>query len=84
MPSSADLMVTCSHALAQQVKRFSPAANVVAVWNAVTASPDSPLARQVDDRYVICVAHFVAKKAHEVLLRAFPSSKRSGPTYGSS
>ena len=72
MLSSADLVVACSHALAEQVKRFSPAANVVAVWNAVTASPDSPLSRQVDGRYVICVAHFVAKKAQDVLLRAFP------------
>jgi hypothetical protein len=44
-----DLVVACSHALAEEVKRLSPAANVVAVWNAVTASPDSPLARQVDE-----------------------------------
>ena len=71
MLSSADLVVACSHALAEEVKRFSPAANVVAVWNAVTGTPDSPRARQVDGRYVICVAHFVAKKAHDVLLRAF-------------
>jgi len=71
MLSSADLVVACSHALAEQVKRFSPAANVVAVWNAVTASSDSPLAGQVNGRYVICVAHFVAKKAHDVLLQAF-------------
>jgi glycosyltransferase involved in cell wall biosynthesis len=56
MLSSADLVV---------------AANVVAVWNAVTASSDSPLAGQVNGRYVICVAHFVAKKAHDVLLQAF-------------
>jgi len=71
MLSSADLVVACSHALAEQVKRFSPGANVVAVWNAVTATPDSPLAGQVNGPYVICVAHFVAKKAHDVLLHAF-------------
>src|SRR5215471_4582820 len=72
MFSSADIVVACSHALAEQVKRFSPTANVVAVWNAVTATPDSPLAGQVNGQYVICVAHFVAKKAHDVLLHAFP------------
>jgi len=79
MLSSADLVVACSHALAEQVKRFNPAANVVAVWNAVPANPDSPLARRVESRYVICVAHFVAKKAHDVLLRAFPFIERERP-----
>jgi glycosyltransferase involved in cell wall biosynthesis len=72
MLSSADLVVACSHALAEQVRRFCPSASVVAVWNAVMASPDSSLARQVDGLYVICVAHFVAKKAPDILLRAFP------------
>jgi glycosyltransferase involved in cell wall biosynthesis len=80
MLSSADFVVACSHALAEQVKRFSPAANVVTVWNAVTDNPNPSPAQQVDDRYIICVAHFVAKKAQDVLLRAFPliEKERSG------
>jgi glycosyltransferase involved in cell wall biosynthesis len=71
MLSSADLVVACSHALAAQVRLFSPGARVVAVWNAVAARPQPPPGRPIDARYVICVAHFVAKKAHDVLLRAF-------------
>jgi glycosyltransferase involved in cell wall biosynthesis len=71
MLSSADLVVACSHALAAQVRLFSPRARVVAVWNAVAARPASPSPRPIDPRYVICVAHFVKKKAHDVLLRAF-------------
>jgi len=71
MLSSADLVVACSHALAAQVRLFSPRARVVAVWNAVRARPEPPPPRPIEARYVICVAHFVEKKAHDVLLRAF-------------
>jgi glycosyltransferase involved in cell wall biosynthesis len=71
MLSSADLVVACSHALADHVRLFSPRARVVAVWNAVADRPDSPPSRPIESRYVICVAHFVKKKAHDVLLRAF-------------
>jgi glycosyltransferase involved in cell wall biosynthesis len=71
MLSSADLVVACSHALAAQVRLLSPRAKVVAVWNAVPARPEPPPGRPIDARYVICVAHFVTKKAHDVLLHAF-------------
>src|SRR5262249_41040024 len=77
--SSPRLVGAFSPDLAEQVKRFKPPANVVSVWNAVPANPDSPLARRVESRYVICVAHFVAKKAHDVLLRAFPFIERERP-----
>ena len=71
MLSSADLVVACSHDLAAQVRLFSPRARVVAVWNAVADRPEAPSGRPIEARYVICVAHFVTKKAHDVLLRAF-------------
>ena len=76
MFSSADLVVACSQALAAQVRLFSSTARVVAVWNAVASRSEPPPARPVDERYVVCVAHFVAKKAHDVLLRAFQIIER--------
>jgi len=80
MLSSADLVVACSHALAAQVRLLSPSARVVAVWNAVPPGPEPPLPpRPIDARYVICVAHFVKKKAHDVLLRAFQTVAREQP-----
>jgi glycosyltransferase involved in cell wall biosynthesis len=80
MLSSADLVVACSHALAAQVRLLSPSARVVAVWNAVPPGPEPPLPpRPIDARYVICVAHFVKKKAHDVLLRAFQTVARERP-----
>jgi glycogen synthase len=79
MLSSADLVVACSRALAAQVELFGPTARVAAVWNAVAADSELPPVRPVDQRYVICVAHFVAKKAHDVLLRAFQLIEQEQP-----
>jgi glycosyltransferase involved in cell wall biosynthesis len=79
MLSSADLVVACSRALAAQVELFGPTARVAAVWNAVAADSELPPVRPVDNRYVICVAHFVAKKAHDVLLRAFQLIEQERP-----
>jgi glycosyltransferase involved in cell wall biosynthesis len=81
MLSSADLVVACSHALAAQVRVLSPRAQVVAVWNAVAARPAPPPGRPIDGRYVICVAHFVTKKGHDVLLRAFQLIARERPEF---
>jgi glycosyltransferase involved in cell wall biosynthesis len=68
--SSADLVVACSHALAAEVFLLSPKAKVAAVWNGVVP-------RVVDSRrpeaapYIVCVAAFVKKKGHDVLLSAY-------------
>jgi len=79
MLSSADLVVACSHALAAQVRRVSTRARIAAVWNAVGADADFAPTRPLDARYVLSVAHFVPKKAHDVLLRAFKIVERERP-----
>jgi glycosyltransferase involved in cell wall biosynthesis len=80
MLSSADLVVACSRALAAQVRILSPRARVIAVWNAVPPRPEPLLTpRPIDARYLISVAHFVRKKAHDVLLRAFQIVARERP-----
>jgi glycosyltransferase involved in cell wall biosynthesis len=67
----ADTVVACSNSLAKSVRDFSPKANIVTVWNA-TRWPD-PITEQrpMECPYLICVASFVKKKAHDILLPAF-------------
>jgi glycosyltransferase involved in cell wall biosynthesis len=71
MLSSADLVVACSHALAQTVRRVSPKARVVAVWNAASSPGTISHVRPIDPAYIVCVAGFVKKKGHDTLLAAF-------------
>ena len=66
-----DVCIACSNALAAKVKRISPSANVVTVWNGVSSPPAVPGERPLAAPYLICVANFVPVKAHAVLLEAF-------------
>jgi glycosyltransferase involved in cell wall biosynthesis len=68
---STDLTVACSAALAEKVKALSPRARTTAIWNGVANPPAATGNRPINTRYVISVAAFVRKKAHDVLLRAF-------------
>lgn len=78
MLSSADLVVASSHALAAEVRLVSPKAKVVAVWNGVApreVDPHRPMAAP----YIVCVAAFVRKKAHDVLLSAYSRIAQERP-----
>jgi glycosyltransferase involved in cell wall biosynthesis len=68
---AADVVVACSNALAREVRQISPKANVVSVWNAVRWPEGVSRQRPMESRYVVCVAGFVRKKAHDILLPAF-------------
>ena len=59
---SADVVVTCSHALAAEVKELSPAARVVAIWNGASTPPLEFGDRPIEAPYVVSVAAFVKKK----------------------
>jgi len=67
----ADLVVACSNALGHKVKKMSPEAKVAAVWNAVSTPSASTGERPISSRFIVCVAAFVRKKAHDNLLYAF-------------
>ncbi len=71
MFSAADLVVACSHALASIVREVSPRANVVAVWNGVGQPPSRIDERPMEAPYLVCVAAFTKKKAHDILIPAF-------------
>ena len=77
--SSADLVVACSNALAATVRQVSPAANVVCAWNAALPPPEISGQRPMQSPYVVCVAAFVKKKGHDVLLQAFLRIARERP-----
>jgi glycosyltransferase involved in cell wall biosynthesis len=69
--AAADLVVACSTSLASVVRTVSPRANVVAIWNAVARPPELSQVRPINVPYLVCVAGFVVKKAHDILLPAF-------------
>jgi len=77
--SSADLVVACSNALAVSVRQVSPTAKVVCAWNAAPLPPKIPDQRPIESPYVVCVAAFVKKKGHDVLLQAFLRIARERP-----
>ena len=68
---TADVVVACSHALASDVRRVSPQANVRAVWNGISTPPQSLPETPLQSPYIVSVAGFVKKKGHDVLLEAF-------------
>jgi glycosyltransferase involved in cell wall biosynthesis len=68
---TADVVVACSRALAEAVRMVSPKANVVSVWNAIRWPEEVSNPRPMESRYLVCVAGFVRKKAHDILLPAF-------------
>jgi glycosyltransferase involved in cell wall biosynthesis len=67
----ADVVIACSGALAEEVRRLSPGANVVTVWNGVSAPPEHFGPRPIARPYLVSVAGFVRKKGHDVLIEAF-------------
>lgn len=68
---SADAVIACSGALAEEVHALSPRANVLAVWNGVSAPPEHLGGRPLPAPYLVSVAAFVKKKGHDVLIEAF-------------
>lgn len=68
---SVDLVVGCSGNLVERFRTLCPAAKTAVVWNATPPQPDVPDRRPMQRSYLLCVAAFVNKKGHDVLLRAF-------------
>jgi len=69
--ASADVVIACSGALASKVRTLSPRARAAAVWNGVTHPGPVSEQRPLAAPYLVCVAGFVPKKAHQVLLSAY-------------
>jgi glycosyltransferase involved in cell wall biosynthesis len=69
--SHVDLVIGCSEDLTLKFRELCPAARTVAIWNATPPAPEVPAERPIDAQYLLCVAAFVGKKAHEVLISAF-------------
>jgi glycosyltransferase involved in cell wall biosynthesis len=69
--ASFDLVVGCSGALTRRLLELSPSARTVAIWNATPEAPEVRPERPVEGPYLLCVAAFVQKKGHDVLLSAF-------------
>jgi glycosyltransferase involved in cell wall biosynthesis len=73
----ADTIIACSSALGQRLQRFEPGLRVAAVLNACQQPPTDLRPRPLANPYLVCVAGYVRKKGHDVLLRAFaPIAKR--------
>ena len=68
---SADVIIACSDALGKLVSEVSPGSNVKTVWNGVIGPPAQVGHRPMAPPYLVSVAAFVPKKAHDVVLRAF-------------
>jgi glycosyltransferase involved in cell wall biosynthesis len=79
MFGAAYLVVGCSGDLVKRLREFCPQAKTAAVWNAASSPPEVPGERPIDQAYILCVAAFVPKKAHEVLLAAFARIRRDRP-----
>jgi glycosyltransferase involved in cell wall biosynthesis len=71
MYAKADLIVACSTALSADARRVNPRANVVVIWNGVSAPDVSQCERRLNARYIVSVASFHFHKGHDILLEAF-------------
>jgi glycosyltransferase involved in cell wall biosynthesis len=69
--SATDLVVGCSISLTNRLLELCPSARTVAIWNAAPAAPEVRSERPLNGPYLLCVAAFVQKKAHDILLTAF-------------
>lgn len=76
---SADLVVGCSGDLTGRILKLCPMARTAAIWNATPPAPPVPAQRPMPQPYLLCVAAFVQKKAHEVLLSAFARIHQDNP-----
>ncbi len=79
MFGAADLVVGCSGDLTKKLREFCPQAKATSIWNAASSPPEVSGERPIDQPYLLCVAAFVQKKAHEVLLAAFERIRRDHP-----
>jgi glycosyltransferase involved in cell wall biosynthesis len=79
MFQTADVVVACSNALAGSVRAVWPEANIVSIWNAIRWPEPVNEQRPMEQPYLICVANFVKKKAHDILLPAFQEVLRQHP-----
>jgi len=82
--SSADLIVACSSSLASKIGSLGGRSRIVSIWNGAYAarSDDATDDAKVDIGcpYIVNVAAFVPKKAHDVLLNAFALIRARWPT----
>lgn len=76
---ASDLVVGCSSDLTKRLHEFCPRATTAAIWNAASSPPQVSGKRPIPQAYILCVAAFVPKKAHEVLLAAFARIRRVRP-----
>ncbi len=76
---TADVVIACSHALASDVRRVSPQANVKAIWNGISSPPQPRPQSPLKSCYIVSVAGFVKKKGHDVLLDAFAQLANTFP-----
>ncbi len=76
---SADLVVGCSTDLTKQLLQACPKAKTKAIFNASPLPPRLSSERPLDRPYLLCVAGFVKKKAHEVLVSAFADVAKDSP-----
>ena len=79
MYRSADVVIACSESLASKAREVSPHAKTTAVWNGVTHPGPVNEERPFQPPYLVCVAAFVKKKAHDVLLEAYRDVLASRP-----
>jgi glycosyltransferase involved in cell wall biosynthesis len=79
MFGAADLVVGCSRDMTKRLRKFCPNAKTATIWNAASSPPEASGERPIDRAYILCVAAFVPKKAHEVLLAAFAKVRRDRP-----
>jgi glycosyltransferase involved in cell wall biosynthesis len=78
MFTSADLVVGCSGDLIHKLLPLAPRAKIASIWNATDSAPEVSVKRPLERPYLLCVAGFVKKKAHENLIAAF---ERIAPRY---
>lgn len=83
--SSADLIVACSSSLASKIGSLGGRSRIVSIWNGASASRGDDATDdakvEIGCPYIVNVAAFVPKKAHDVLLSAFALIRTHWPTH---
>jgi len=83
--SSADLIVACSSSLASKIGSLGGRSRIVSIWNGASASRGDDATDdakvEIGCPYIVNVAAFVPKKAHDVLLSAFALIRTDWPTH---
>jgi glycosyltransferase involved in cell wall biosynthesis len=76
---SVDLVVGCSNDLTERLLQACPQAKTKAIFNASPIPPRVQPERPLSPPYLLCVAAFIKKKAHEILISAFDDIAKSFP-----